>query len=252
MQLRLITLAAMLAAGRTANGQGVLEHIAMGDREYNALEAAAALGHYEQAIAADAGNYEALWKASRSAVDVGSYISDATRRTKLFASAEQYARKAVAVNPADAEGHFAVARALGKTALTRSPQGRVKYGTEVRAHALECLERSARHPGCLHVMGAWNAEVMRLNGFTRMIAKNLLGGRVFGSASWKEAVRYMEEAVAADPERVIHRVEMGEIYKDVGDKAKARVAFEAALRLPETDVNDRNYKAQARRALGSI
>lgn len=250
--LRLITLAALLAAVPTANAQGAREYIAMGDREYNALEAVAAFAHYEQAIVADAGNYEALWKASRSAIDIGSYSPDAARRSALYASAEQYARKALAANSGDAEGHFAVARALGKTALTRSPRGRVKYGTEVRAHALSCLERDARHAGCLHVMGAWNAEVMRLNGFTRMVAKNLLGGRVFGSASWKQAVRYMEEAVAADPERIVHRVDMGEIYSDVGDEMKARAAFEAALRLPATDVNDRHYKAQARRALSSL
>ena len=36
----------------------------------------------------------------------------------------------------------------------------------------------------LHVMGMWNAEVMRLNTFSRAVAKNVLGGRVFGAASW--------------------------------------------------------------------
>jgi regulator of sirC expression with transglutaminase-like and TPR domain len=92
-------------------------------------------------------------------------------------------------------------------------------------------------------MGVWNAEIMRLNGFVRMIAKNILGGRVFGAASWKEAVRYMEAAVATEPQRVVHRLDLGEVYRDTDDKAKARAEFEAGLRLPATDYNDRRFKA---------
>jgi uncharacterized protein HemY len=98
-------------------------------------------------------------------------------------------------------------------------------------------------------MGMWNAEVMRLNGVTRMIAKNFLGGKVFGTASWKEAVRYMESSVANDPDRIVHYVDLAEIYDDIGEKAKARAMYEAALRLPETDVNDKRYKDQARAGL---
>jgi hypothetical protein len=126
----------------------------------------------------------------------------------------------------------------------QSARGRVKYGTDVRAQALECLRIKPGHTGCLHVMGVWNAEVMRLNGLVRLIAKNILGGRVFGSASWPEAVRYMEAAVAGDPQRVVHRLDMGEIYRDTDDKAKARAQFETGLRLPDTDYNDRRFKAE--------
>ena len=43
----------------------------------------------------------------------------------------------------------------------------------------------------MHVMGMWNAEVMRLNGMSRFMAKNFLGGRVFESANWNDAQRYL-------------------------------------------------------------
>ena len=250
MHAGLCVVLALVLTGGTVSAQSAREHVAMGDRDYNALNAPGALAHYEQAIAIDADNYEALWKASRSAMDIGSYASDASRRKSLFASAERYARKAVRLNPSNAEGHFALARAVGKTALMQSPRGKVKYGVEVQKHAMECLRHDPRHAGCMHVMGVWNAEVMRLNSLTRAIAKNLLGGRAFGSASWKEAVRYMDQAIAIEPDRIVHRVDAGEIYNEVGDREKAKAAFETALRLPATDVNDRQYKEQARRALG--
>ena len=234
------------AAVSTAHAQTAADHIAVADRDYAALDAPSALAIYEKAIAADPRSYEALWKASRSAIDIGSYAPDAARRNSLYASGEQYARRAIALNPQDDEGHFSLARALGKTALTQSPRGRVKYATDIRAQALECLRINPKHAGCLHVMGMWNAEVMRLNSFTRMIAKNILGGRVFGAASWNEAVRYMEASVAAEPDRIVHHVDLASVYDEVGEKAKARAEREAALRLPITDVNDKYYKEQAR------
>jgi len=101
-------------------------------------------------------------------------------------------------------------------------------------------------------MGVWNAEIMRLNSFVRLIAKSILGGRVFGEASWKEAVRYMEAAVAAEPERVVHRLDMGEVYRDSGQKDKAREQFEAGLKLPSTDFNDSRFKSDIREDLNRL
>ena len=239
----------MVLAASIAGAQTAADHIALGDKEYVAMNAPAALAHYEEAIKQDPKSYEALWKASRSAVDLGSFERNDKNRESDFKSAELYARRAVEVNPGDAEGHFNLARALGKNALTQGPRARIKYATDVRAHALECLKINPKHPGCLHVMGMWNAEVMRLNGFTRMLAKNLLGAKVFSSANWNDAKRYMEESVANEPDRITHRVDLAGVYRDMGDKEKARAEYQAAMKLPNRDYNDRHFKAEADAAL---
>ena len=235
----------MLLVASVASAQTAADHIALGDKEYLAMNPSAALQHYEEAIKLDPKNYEALWKASRSDVDLGSYNRDDGQRETYFKNAEKYARDAVAANPGDAEGHFNLARALGKNALTQSPKSRIKYAKEVRNQALECLKIDPKHAGCLHVMGMWNAEVMRLSGFTRMLAKNFLGGQIFDSANWNEAKRYMEESVAAEPDRIVHHVDLGGVYRDTGDKTKARAEWQAAMKLPNKDFNDRHYKAEA-------
>ena len=228
------------------------EHIALGDSIYAQFKPDQALTHYTAAIGADSSNYEALWKAARSEVDQAEVERDASRRDRLSKASEALARRAIKVRPADAEAHFHLARALGRRALSVGVRDRVKFATEVRAEALEALRLDPNHPGALHVMGVWNAEVMRLNGVQRFFAKNVLGGRVFGEASWERAVSYMEKSIAVDPDRIVHHLDLGKIYADLGDKAKARVQFELAARGRRIDFNDPSYQREAQAALDKL
>lgn len=247
MNVRSLVAAAILglaAVAPAARAQSPAEHVAMGDRE-RASNPASALRHYEAALAGDARSYDALTKASLAAVDAGEAAGDAERRIALYRSGEQYARRAVEVNPNDAEGHFVLARALGRTAQSLGSRERVKYAGEVRTHALHALKVNPKHAGALHVMGSWNAEIMRLSGMTRFMAKNFLGGKVFDSASWNDAQRYLEEAVAQEPNRLVHRIDLAEVYADRKNGAKAREQVDFILKAPTTEVNDARYKRQA-------
>ncbi|MCO4100072.1 tetratricopeptide repeat protein [Gemmatimonas sp.] len=190
-------------------------------------------------------SYAELWQAAAVAVDQGEFERDERTRTALFVKATSYARRAVALNANDPEGYFQLARAVGRTALALGPRERVKYGVEVREHALNALRLKPQHPGALHVMGVWNAEIMRLGGFTRAVAKTFLGGQIFGSASWAEAVRYLEQAVQVEPDRLVHRLDLARIYRDMGRTAEARRAYGAAIVLADSDPNDATYRQQA-------
>lgn len=251
LRRRLLALSLLIAVG-SADAQPAAGAIAAGDRAYALLDAAGALASYERAAETDTLNYEAAWKASRSAADLEPRARGGAQHAAMLRKAEFYARRAVALRPDAAEGHFALARALGVAARVQGTRDRVKYAGEVRHHALECLRHDFTHSGCLHIMGAWNAEAMRLTGVERFIARRLLGGRAFGRASWVEAIRYMELAVAAAPHRIVHRMELGEIYEERGRSAEATRQYEAALTLPVSDFNDTLYKATVSAALARM
>lgn len=243
----LIGLAAVFAISASASrvsAQGAAEHIAIGDREHAAMNAPSALQHYQEAMRVDPKSYEAMWKATREAVDVGEYAPQ-TLRDSLYTLAEQYARRAVEANQNDAEGHFHLARALGRKALSLGKREQVKYAGDVRTQALEALRFDPKHPGALHVMGMWNYNVMRLSGMTRFMAKTFLGGKVFDSANWGDAQRYMEESVAADPVRLIHHLDLARVYAERGDKAKAREQYDLTVKAARTEYNDRHFQAEA-------
>jgi len=260
MSLRHAVIAAALCLPAPAFAQSAADgsapaasaHVALGDSAYAAGNSAAALQHYEAALAADSTNYEALWKASRSAVDLGEAATDGKQRDAYYKQGTRFARRAVAANASDAEGHFHLARSLGRTALSLGVRDRVKYAKDVRAQALEALKYDPRHAGALHVMGVWNAEIMRLSGVSRFMAKNFLGGQVFGTASWKDATRYMEQAVEVEPNRLVHRVDLAEIYRDTGNKAKARTEAQFVVDAPPSEPNDAKYKRQAQQLLASL
>ena len=248
----LIVLAGLHLAPRALAAQSVNDLLSAGDRESIARRPSAALGNYERAVKAEPTSYVALWKASREAVDLGEFEKNADTRTSLYTRATDYARRAVATNTNDAEGHFHLSRAIGRTALAASPRDRVKFALDVRDEALKALQLQPKHPGALHVLGVWNAEVMRLNGFTRAIAKTFLGGQVLGSASWAEAIRYMELAVAVEPNRLVHYLDLGRVYRDAGRLNEARTAFQAALRAPLQDANDDRYRMSADEELAKL
>lgn len=232
--------------------QGVGDLMAQANSAYDARNVAASLRDYEKVLASDPRNYEALWRASRAGVDLGEFDPNASERNVYFKTAADRARLAVQVNPNDAEGHFALARAVGREAQTLGPRDRVKYAKEVLGQAQECLRLNPTHAGCDHVLGVWNAEVMRLNGITRMIARNFLGGQVFSQASWQNAERYMVESIKNDPRRVVHRLDLARIYRDEGKTAQARAQYQTVLSGETIDYNDPHYKEQAAAELKAL
>jgi tetratricopeptide (TPR) repeat protein len=197
--------------------------------------------------AADTNSYDWLVKAAHDAVDRGEFNPSEEQRTALYKNAEQYARRAVAANPNDAEGHFELARAIGRNALTMGTRDRIKYAGVVRDEAIAALKLNPNHDGALHVMGVWNAEVMRLNGISRMIAKNFLGGQVFNAASWDSAQTYLEKAVAAAPNRITHHLDLAAVYADRDQTIKAREQYEWIARATPAEYNDAKYKEEAAR-----
>ena len=241
---------ALLLSATHLAAQTAAEHIVMGNKDRDALNAAGALHHYQEAIKLDAGNAEALWRASREAIDLGEF-NDAGRDS-LYQLGEQYARRAVQADPKSTMTHFALARALGRRALSLGARERVKYAGEVRNEALESLKIDSTNPGSLHIMGMWHANVMRLNGIARFLAKTLLGGKVFDEANWQDAAKYLEKATAIEPDRIVHHLDLAGVYRDRNDKTRAREQYQAALKLKPLEYNDQWYQRQADRELKEV
>ncbi len=256
VSLLVVTLAGAGGLGAQAPPT-VAQHIALGDSAHAALAPQQALGHYRAALALDSTNYAALWKAGRETVDIAKQIAgkdDASKRQRdsLYDAARAYGEAAVRVNPSGADGHFTIAQALGRLSRTRGGKERVRFAKTIYDEAMKAIELDSLHDGAYHVVGAWHAEVKRLSGFQKFFAKTLFGGGFLDKGNWDDAQKYLEKAVALKPQNIFHRLELAEVYIDVGKYSKAREEFTAIEPLPLADVLDHEYKRDAKQLLEDI
>ena len=250
MLIRLLVCALLLGIGRPAAlaGQTAHDHVTMGTAALQAHDLRTGVAHYEAALATDSTDYEANWRAAMALLDLGQQIPDSlpsAERDSLYARAERLARRAVATDSTGADGHFAVAAAVGLASLTKGKKERIRRAQVVRDEALRALELNPRHDGAYHILGRWNAEIMRLSGFSRFFARSFLGAGVFKQASWEEAIANLQRAVQLDPGRIYHRLELAEVYADRKQWDDARAELGRVRTLPDREVLDPLYRARA-------
>jgi tetratricopeptide (TPR) repeat protein len=248
---------ALAAAAPSLAAQTAAEHIALGDSATNAIQPGVALRHYQAALALDSANYEANWKAARAIADVAKQIegnadSLKQRRDSLYTVGRGFAERAIRADSLGADGHYALAMVLGRLSRTKGSKERVRYAKLIFDEASRAIALDPNHDGAHHVLGAWNAEVKRLSGIQRFFAKALFGGGFMSVANWDDAVKHLERAVALYPQHIYHRLELAEVYTDLGQYSKAREQLAVIPTLPIRDVLDAQYKEDAAALLADI
>ena len=244
--LRLAALLLALCAPRAA-AQSAHDHVGLGTAAIQVHDLRNALAHYDAALALDSTDYEANWRAAMALIDQGEQIPDSVKspeRDWLYARAERLAHRAVAADSMGADGHFALAAAVGRASLTMGKKERIRRARVIRDEAMRAIELNPRQDGAYHILGRWNAEIMRLSGLSRFLAKRLLGAGIFGEASWEAAVSNMERAAALDPGRLYHRLELAEIYVDRKRYDDARTQLADLAALPDREIMDSVYRRE--------
>jgi tetratricopeptide (TPR) repeat protein len=242
-------LAVLCLIGLTAQpvvAQQVEDHVALGIAASDAHDLRTALQHFQAALDQDSTSYEANWRGAITLLTLGEQLGDGKNpeRDSLYRQAERYAGRAVASDPAGADGHFALAASIGRVSLTMGKKARIRRAAIIRREALRTIALNPRHDGAYHILGRWNAEIMRISGFGRFFAKTFLGAGIFNQASWGNATYNMEKAVRLDPGRIYHHLELAEIYAERKRVADANTQLHLVDSLPQREVMDSVYKRQ--------
>ena len=236
--------------------QNPVNHIALGDSA-GLMHPDVQLRHYQAALAIDSLSYDANWKAARAIADVAKQIqgnadSLKRRRDSLYAVGRIYAERAVRADSTRPDGHYALAMVLGRLSRTKGSKERVRYAKIIFDEATKAVQIDSNYDLAHHVLGAWHAEVKRLSGFQRFFAKMLFGGGFMDKANWDDAVKHLETAVRIAPNHIYHRLELAEVYTDLGRYSKAREQLQVIPTLPVADVMDPQYKKDAADLLADI
>ena len=212
------------------------------------MHPAEGLARFGAVLAVDSLDVEASWRAAIARSDLALPLTgkrDRPRRDSLLGQAQTDARRAVRMAPGDVNALFALGMVLGNTALTKGVRDKVRMSNEIRSLALSAVAADSTHDGAQHLLGRWHYEIMRLSGFERFIAKSILGGQEFGKASWSEAQRRLERAVALDPQRIYHRLVLARILAARKDRAAAAAELRRIGELSDQVAADSTYRREA-------
>jgi tetratricopeptide (TPR) repeat protein len=236
--------------------QNPVNHIALGDSA-GLMHPDVQLRHYQAALAIDSMSYEANWKAARAIADVAKQIqgnddSLKHRRDSLYSVGRGLAERAIRADSTKADGHYVLSMVLGRLSRTKGSKERVRYAKIIYDEASRAVQIDSNYDNAHHVLGAWNAEVKRLSGIQRFFAKALFGGGFMDKANWGDAVKHLETAVRIAPNHIYHRLELAEVYTDLGRYSKAREQLQVIPTLREVDVLDGQYKKDAAALLADI
>ncbi len=225
--------------------------IQLGDMAYEKFDNQGALDYYQQAWKLDPQNYVIAWKLSRAYVDVGETLKDKEKRKEYFKKAEEFARKAVELNPSGAKGHLYLSIALGRVALDAGAKERIRLSKEIKAEVDKALELDPNDDIAWHVLGRWHRKLASLNWIERNFANMFLGG-VPKEASVEKAAECFQKAIELNPGHINHHLELAITYEKLGKKELAIKEYKKVLELPKKDADDDKYKKIAQEKLKKL
>jgi tetratricopeptide (TPR) repeat protein len=221
-----------------------MDFLSRGDTLYATYDYSGSAKLYYQAAAVDIQNFDAFWKIGRSLNYEGELAPKDSQLT-IFEAARNAEVAALKLRDNSADAHFQLARAIGKIALFKGVFNSIGLAKQVKAEAEKALALDSLHDGAWHILGRWNREV----GKKPKLFRIPLG---LGAANKKDALAFMQKAIALNPNLINHRLEMGITYLEYDMLDQAREEFSKCLSLPGQGPVDDKYKEEAKKYLAGM
>jgi FimV-like protein len=201
-------------------------------------------------------NSDALSMLARAYIDIGDSIPEGSpdwqaRRMREYKTAEDYARKAVAVNPSSTWGHFYVAWSLGNIAMVSPVEKQIDMAGEIRGATEKAIALDPQNGFAYHVYGVWHRKMAEIGKMSRMLA-SVLYGRSIPSGSLEKSLEYLRRAVSLNPTVIVSRLELARTYVALGNWSQARNFLRSVEEMPIRFSDDRDHKQKARQLLDEI
>lgn len=180
-------------------------------------------------------------------------MTDATSREKklqLGNVALEYSRRVAALAPNDSEAQLAPGITCGKMLTLLGTKEQVAASARIKESADKAIRLDPRNDNAWHLLGRWHRAVADVGG-----VKRALGSLIYGklpTSTNEAAVACFEKAIAINPSRPMHYLELGRTYAQMGQKANARRFIEKGLAMPNRDKDDPETKQIGREALAKL
>jgi tetratricopeptide (TPR) repeat protein len=172
-------------------------------------------------------------------------------KLRLGYIALDYSKRAAACGPQDCDAQLATAITLGKMLPYMPTKEQISATPKIKASADKALELDPNNDTAWHILGRWNRVLADVSVAKRYVAGMLFMGKL-PKGSNEEAERDMKKAIQINPNRLMHYIELGRIYAQMGRKDEARQFIEKGLAMPDNEKDDPETKQRGREALAKL
>ncbi len=241
----------ILACQPATAADPVAELIVTGDGYAHVYDEENALKYYQEAEKLDPGNARILVAISREYRHLMSDAKSVAEKQAYLAEALKYALKAAEVAPSDCEAQLAPAITYGKLVLLEEDTGeQLELSRNIKIYADKALSLNADNDTAWHVLGCWHRGFAKVGGM-----KRFLGGLVLGDipkTTYENAVACFAKAIEINPDRLMHRVELGRTYALMEKNGEAKEQIAYGLKLAETEKDDPETKRNGQATLQEL
>ncbi|MFL6542596.1 MAG: tetratricopeptide repeat protein [Chthoniobacterales bacterium] len=217
------------------------------EKKFDAKEA---LPLYLAAEKLDPKNCQVLIRIARQYRYLMTDASANDEKLRLGHLALDYSERAAAACPHDAEAQLATAITLGKMLPYMPTKEQVSASPLIKASVDKTLQMDPDNDNAWHILGRWNRVLADVNMVKRTLASLVYGQLPKGSN--EEAERDMKKAIELNPHRLMHYIELGRVYAQMGRKDDARKFINKGLAMPDVEKDDAETKQRGREALQKL
>ncbi|MHA3774747.1 tetratricopeptide repeat protein [Verrucomicrobiota bacterium sgz303538] len=245
-----LTAVAALALCTSVFAESVDELIAKGDAADKQLRAAEALKYYLPAEKQQPTNARLLASMARQYRHLMADAESKSEKLRLGRIALGYSERAAALAPNDSDAQLSIAISLGKMLPILETKEQIEASPRIKASAEKAIRLNPRNDLAWHILGRWHRVVADVSAVKRALAPLIYGSLPKGSN--EEALKYLQKAVELNPNRLIHYVELGRVYAQMGRVEEARRYINKGLAMPEVEKDDAEAKLRGRETLAKL
>lgn len=186
------------------------------------------------------GDASGLVLAAKGASLYASYVARDNEKADWFGKAEAAAKKAIQADNANPEAYFELARAQGRLAQYRGILDSLGLANSIKEALDKTLRLNPKHAGAKVALALWHQS---------LTSKGV--GWLYG-ANGGAVGPLFQEAIALEPNTIIHKVEYAGVLAQQGKKDEARKQYEAALAIAPATAADRFDLERAKRELAAL
>lgn len=201
------------------------QNIVRGDTYFNLMRYRDAIAWYTL----DSITAEAQWKIARAYVCYGDNAA-LVEKEYNFRKAVIAAKKCIALEETNSNGHTWLAAALGNTAMYEGSKTKVKLCNQIKSELNRAITLNPKDDIAHSILGSFYREIGHISWFEKQLALTFIGKIPEGT--YEDSEKAFARAIGINPTIMRHWYELGLLYTYWDKKPQAISAFNKAKACP--------------------